>query len=595
MNITRYLLKRFSIAAAILLVMSSALFCASRTDDPRTLMLDEHTTEAQWEAWAEEFRLNRPIIVQYALWIPDSMRVDFGNSTERRTSARTIAFEHAGRTLRLLVAGLAFAVLFSAVAILSINYIGDRGLAPEQVGRWARVIVPAIPPFIPAVLFAHIFSFNLLLFPIARDGAWGYVLPYATLGMVIAFIVLRLFFASRKESGNTLNSPRQLTAALGRTTSGSRQLAWRMAANLLRSSRFYLPVLLAAVIFTELIFDMRGMSTFIWGITLFQDFPLASSVLMLLTIAYVAAMFLMDVARYSVDPQVRGGASDASLTDSVVVSSLRPTSPGTWPVFGRRPMVAITTLGLLILLSVCIPIVIPYRGDTVGTDWLYRIFFSSRQALAICAMALIAAAIVGVAAALVANRFGGVIERSLVWLFDLFTSVPILILGIAGYFLWFHVFIYSFLYSYTPVLVQATTYPAFLFAIIISGMFFHQARADTRVSHAEQGPLDRYVVPGVLKVAAISAGPVILLGAIYDAAGGWAAGWGGPIGREQYSLASIWWTLFAALVLILTILSLNFLGQWVKERFDPQPSPTPGQNPQSDVPLPAVNAREHST
>ena len=72
---------------------------------------------------------------------------------------------------------------------------------------------------------------------------------------------------------------------------------------------------------------------------------------------------------------------------------------------------------------------------------------------------------------------------------------------------------------------------------------------------------------------ATSTGPAVMLGAIFDVAGVYgASGWGGPFGRAAYSLASIWWTLLAGLVLILTVLSLNFLGEWLRERYDPHPS-----------------------
>ena len=566
---TRYLLKRFSIAVAILLAMSSLLFVSSRTDDPRHLMiLNEFTSAEQWEAWGEELGLNRPIIVQYVDWIADSMRIDFGNSAEQRIPARGIALEYATETLHLLAGGLVVSVIFSGAAILVITYFGQRELDLDYIGRSARVIIPAIPPFIPGILLAHIFYSTFLLFPIVRDGLWGYVLPSVSLGMILTYGVVRLFNAAREDD------------------SGSRPVAWHMLLNLLRSSRFYLPVYLAAVIFTELIFDMRGLSTLILGINPFNDFPLASSALMILAMAYVTAMLLMDVARAFVDPQVRYGSSDIPVTDSALVSSMRPVPSGEWPIFGRRPMVALTILGLIILLSVCVPFIVSYRGDATGTDWLFRIFVNIRYTLATLALALIAAAVVGVAAALTANRYGGVIDRLLVWFFDLCIAFPILLLGFVGIVVWsYTTFIFSFLYSYIPLFIHSLTYPACLFAVIVSGMFFHQVRTDAKMALGQEGVFNRDVARGILMVAALNAGPIVMLGAIFDAAGGWGYGWGGPIGRTHFALTSIWWTLLAGLVLIFTILCLNFLGAWLRERFDPPPQPTGPLSTHSEMSL----------
>ena len=586
----RYLLKRFSIAVAILLVMSSLLFVLSRTEDPRyrSLSASGHmASPEQREAWGEELGLNRPLIVQYVDWIADSMRIDFGNSIERRIPARGIALEHATETSRLLVGALGFAVIFSTAAILAIRYISERGPDLEYVGRLARVIVPAIPPFIPGILLAHIFYPHSLLFPIIGNGAWSHVLPSAALGMVIAYVVVRLFDAARNDDADSDNTPENLVANSGPGRASSRPIAWHMLLNLLRTTRVYLPVLLAAVLFTELFFEMHGLSNLISPILLSSDFPLAASIFMVLTMAYVAVILMLDVARAFVDPLIRGGGgSDDSSTYSALVAGVRPVPLREWPLFGRRPLIAVTILGMIVLFSVIVPFIVNYRGDLTGTDWLYRIFLSFRIASLTLAFALIAAAIFGATAALTANRYGGMIDSSLVWLFDLFTSFPILLLGLAGFFAWVQTFIFSFLFSYASVYVQVSTYPAALLAVIVSGMFFHQIRTDARMSLWREGVFNRQFVIGILTVAALSAGPLVMLGAIFDVAGVYgASGWGGPFGRAAYSLASIWWTLLAGLVLILTVLSLNFLGEWLRERYDPPPPPADSHNTQAEFRL----------
>ena len=573
---TRYLLKRFSIAAAILLVMSSLLFALSRTEDPRYQLLSgsgDMASAELWEAWGEEFGLNRPLVVQYVVWIVDSIRIDFGDSDRRSISARSAAFEYITPTLQLLAGGLACSVIFSSAAILTMHYTSKLRPVNKYIGRVARFMFPAIPPFIPGILLAHIFFPHSLLFPTFRGGSWSYVLPSAALGIIIGFVVVKLYDSARTDAANPDCSAENLPSGADRGTASSRPIAILMLLNLLRSSRFYLPVLLAAVIFTELTFDMRGMSKIISRTTLIEDIPLALSAFMILTVAYVIAMLLMDGARAFVDPQVRHGSPDISVTDSALVSSMRPVPAGEWPLFGQRPKFALTILGLIVLLSVCVPLIVSYRGDATGIDWLYRIFINMRQALAIVALALIFAAIIGAAAALTANRFGGVINKILVWLFDVFTSLPILILGLAGFFAWVQTFIFSFLFSHAPVYVQVSMYPAALLAVIVSGMFFHQIRTDARMSLWREGVLNRQFVIEILTVAALSAGPLVMLGAIFDVAGVYgASGWGGPLGKTVYTLVSIWWTLLTGLVLILTILSLNFLGAWLRERLEPQPN-----------------------
>ena len=240
-------------------------------------------------------------------------------------------------------------------------------------------------------------------------------------------------------------------------------------------------------------------------------------------------------------------------------------------------MIAMALFGTIVLFATIVPFAVDFRGDLIGLDWLHRIFLNFRFALLTLAFALVVAALVGTAAALIANRYGGFVDRSLVWLFGLCASFPVLLLGLAGYYYWaIYFWVISlggaYLAAFTPVYVQFSMYPALIIATFLSGVYFHRVRIDSRLSNDQQGAVDNPVVLGVLKVAAVSAGPVVMIGAILDAAGVYgAAGWGGPIGRGQYALASIWWTLLAALVLILAILSLNFLGAWLRERLEDQP------------------------
>ena len=574
---TRYLLKRFSIAIAILLVISSILFCTSRTDDPRMLMVDETTTAAQWDAWGEELGLHRPLVVQYVMWIGDSMRIDFGTSRERRTSARTIALEHAQASLRLLAGGLLAATVFSATAILAMIYVGERGRGLKYVGRWARIIVPAIPPFLPGILLAHIFFLNPLLFPITGNGAWSHVLPSAALGVAIAYAVVRLFRAARSELASPGNTLECLAVAPRCDGDGPGTIAKHMLLNLFRSSRVHLPVLFAAVLFTELMFELRGLSNFTSPSSLLSDLPLAASALMLLTITYVIVMLLMDVARAFADPSIRRSSSDVSATDSELVAGMGHAPTREWPLFGPRPVIALALFGTIVLLAIIVPFVVNFRGNLIGLDWLYRIFLNFRFVLLTLAFALITAALVGTAGALIANRYGGFVDRSMVWLFGLFTSFPVLLLGLAGFYYWAIYFLLmsyvgSYLSSFAPVYVQVSTYPALMLATFFSGMFFHRVRTAVRMSSGRDGVTGRDVSRGILAMLATSTGPAVMLGAIFDVAGVYgASGWGGPFGRGAYSLASIWWTLLAGLVLILTILCLNFLGAWLRERLELQP------------------------
>ena len=75
----RFLLRRVAFSLLMLLVTTAFVFGLSRAaGDPRYLYLNEYSTAAQWEQWGEAMGLNRPLVVQYADWLWDALRLDFG-------------------------------------------------------------------------------------------------------------------------------------------------------------------------------------------------------------------------------------------------------------------------------------------------------------------------------------------------------------------------------------------------------------------------------------------------------------------------------------------------------------------------------------
>lgn len=547
------------------------------------LMVDETTTAAQWEAWGEEMGLHRPSVVQYVIWLGDSLRADFGTSRERRTSARAIALEYALASLRLLAGVLLAATLFSAAVVLAMIYLAERWPDLENVGRWAKFVVPAIPPFVPGVLLAHIFFPNSLLIPIDGNGFWSYALPSAALGVVIAYAVVRSFVAARSSATNGGDPMQNADGGASYRSVSLRFIAGRMLSKLLRSSRFYLPALFAAVIFTELTFGFRGLSSIVVRVTHIEDFPLASSALMMLTMAYVVALLLVDIARALREPLPRKESQEVSTAECSISASAHQVHTEEWPFLNRLPMVSFTVLGLIVVLAVMIPYLnLVFVGENIDRYWLYStsldafwlhtMFLELRYAFLTVALALIAAALIGASAALVAKACGGLIDRSLVWLFEFLASFPILLLGLAGYLIWSPTLFGTFLIPSTPYYMLASIYPAGMIALIASGMFFHRVRTDARKSRRPVGMFSRRVIRGILAIVAASAGPVVLMSAVFSVSGVvGASGWGGPIGKWSYENFSVWWTLLAALVLILTILCLNFLGAWLRERLEDEP------------------------
>ena len=215
-------------------------------------------------------------------------------------------------------------------------------------------------------------------------------------------------------------------------------------------------------------------------------------------------------------------------------------------------------------------------ADTIGRDLLSRLFHGARVSLMVMAIALITGTIIGTAIGLIAGYFGGVLDEVLMRLVDIFLGLPFVLVAMV----------------LAVVLGQSLSTMIIVLAVLTWAGYVRNVRGEVlslrerdyvalaRVAGASLPRiLVMHILPGVINtvlvIATLRSGQLILAESFLSFLG---AGippptptWGAMIADGRNYLRDAWWiSFFPGLAIFLTVMALNFLGDWLRDKLDPR-------------------------
>lgn len=229
----------------------------------------------------------------------------------------------------------------------------------------------------------------------------------------------------------------------------------------------------------------------------------------------------------------------------------------------------------------------PMGTDDLGQDLLARVLYGGRISLAVGLAAMLMAIVVGVTIGAIAGISGGAVDAALMWLTDLFLSLPqlpLLLLLIylfrdtlkgafgpeVGVFIMIVLVVGGFRWMPVARLVRAQ------FFSLREKEFVEAARAlgasTTRqvVRHILPNALGPVIVAGTIDVAAaiIAESTLSFLGLGFPPD---IPTWGRILfDSKDYLDIAAHWALFPGLAIFLAVLAINFIGDGLRDALDPR-------------------------
>ncbi|MHA1850297.1 MAG: ABC transporter permease subunit [Candidatus Thorarchaeota archaeon] len=293
--------------------------------DPLTFLArNPNLTEVAQDQMIEQFGLDKPLYIQFILFLGNFLTMNLGMSFHFRADVGPIILEHLGNTLLLVVPASLIAI---AIGIwIGKNSAWRRGKPADFLGLLFSLITYAIPTFWLAMFFIMFFSFGLGWFPgtpglttpgmdftgnplgLAVDMMSHLMLPWT----VLIIAILGSFALITRNALLDVLSEDYMVTAKAKGRSEKDQLNKEAMPNAMIPITTVIALQLgfsvAGALQTEVVFSYPGIGNLIWEGVYYRDYPLLQASFFMITVVVVIANLLADFIYFYLDPRIRVGA-----------------------------------------------------------------------------------------------------------------------------------------------------------------------------------------------------------------------------------------------------------------------------------------------
>ena len=308
-----YILRRLGFAVITLFSVLTIVFFIVRIlpGDPAMVVLGDQASQAAIEALRTKLGLDKPLIVQYGVFMAGVVTGDWGTSL---VSGRPVIGEIMNvlpATIELTVASL---ILGAAIGIpLGVWSAVRRNAMPDYLIRLGSLLGLSFPAFVSAILLLLVFAIWLNWFPVMSTGRGDTLgarlndlaLPAINLGIIMAAFITRV---ARSAMLEVLGQDYVRTAKAKGVAFAT--IIWR---HCLRNTMIpvvtviglYLGVLIGNSVLTEIVFNRPGLGRLIVGALNQRDYSMLQGLMVIYTLIVVLVNLLTDITYGFIDPRVK--------------------------------------------------------------------------------------------------------------------------------------------------------------------------------------------------------------------------------------------------------------------------------------------------
>ena len=301
-----YTLRRLLLLIPVFLAVSVVIFAIIHLipGDPVDNLVRVGSSPEQKAEITARYGLDKPLIVQYGIWLGGVLQGDLGTAIIARRPVTQLIAQDLPHSLALG----GFALLFSTVVGICLGVIAalNRDKIIDQSIMGGVLLGSTLPSFWLGLLMILLFSVQLQWFPVSGARTWSaLVLPVLTVGLGGTALVARVTRVAMIDAAG-----RDFVMLLH--AKGMHPLRIQLR-HVLRHALIPVVTILAlrigwvlgGAVTVEVVFARPGLGTLLIKSLSQHDYPVVQACLLMLAIAVMLGTLLGDIIQAAIDPRVR--------------------------------------------------------------------------------------------------------------------------------------------------------------------------------------------------------------------------------------------------------------------------------------------------
>ncbi len=355
---SQYILRRLLLAIPVLVGIIFVTFTLARLipGDPCRAQLGERATDELCDAFDARYGLDKPIVVQFGIYMADVLKGDLGESIRFGKPVTTLIIERLPMTVELSTAALIFAVMFGIpLGMLSALRHNSATDVVTMIGANIGVSMPVfwlglmlaylfavvlkgtpfwLPPsgrlspglYVPdlaetfgwalepgglkslVTFFSNIVIFNSLItgnWEVLWDALKHLILPAVALGTIPLAIIARMTRSSLLEVLGVDYIRTARAKGLAERTVILRHAMGNAMLPVITIIGLSLGTLLGGAVLTETIFGLAGVGRMLFESITARDYTVVQGFTLVIAVGFVLVNLIVDVSYVFFDPRIR--------------------------------------------------------------------------------------------------------------------------------------------------------------------------------------------------------------------------------------------------------------------------------------------------